>query len=651
MLKTQSKKTIIVCISLLAMTLAVTAFAETIGQRIMRLKREKEQGTSTTYTRGAPPTPPKKIIPTKNITEKPSPPVIIKPVEKPAQPEIIKVVINPVLEPKKAVLNPGDPLNLVPADALVCLRINNFGDSVSKLDQFMLGVPMVPPLSAMANGAIAKLLGSPMLSGINFSGNVIAYLNNDMKAPAPPVVILIPVTTYEEFTSGNPHCSKPDADGISTIAPPNAMLGNMVTAKAPGGKYAYVTLEPLKDALRKTRGLRKSNSLAAKLTANEQKLANTAPIWIYGNIEQAAATFKPILGMALQSVPKQGDLDLAAILLGALDQIKSLSITLTPTEQKLTLGLSITAKPGTEIANTLVADPSAQPGFKLAGYLKDKAAINVAAKLNKPLINKIVDRLLKMVPAGPDGQTLIPAEMKAMIMEKIGIFDTEMAFSLSPTADNVPFTFKHISYVTDPAKANGLYELQLKKISALSGPHGVAMGQPLTYGNTKIYTMKMAAPGGSGGSVNVNMAVSGDIMLSSMGDIAEMKGLIHMTKARAPRPSGDMAKALQMVDNSADMDVVVSLNLLRLISIGGKAASSVPVPQVQMIGGMLSGLSADSRSCMAVAGKISDGRVDVSVVMPKDHLMEVVGAGMQMMMQMMQPATNGSSGSFEVTID
>ena len=70
MLKTQRKKTIIVCITLLAMTLAITAFAETIDQKIMRLKREKEQGKTTTYTRAAPPTPPKKITPTKNITEK-----------------------------------------------------------------------------------------------------------------------------------------------------------------------------------------------------------------------------------------------------------------------------------------------------------------------------------------------------------------------------------------------------------------------------------------------------------------------------------------------------------------------------------------------------------------------------------------------------
>ena len=44
MLRPQRKKIIIACISLLAMTIAITAFAETIGQKIMRLRREKELG-------------------------------------------------------------------------------------------------------------------------------------------------------------------------------------------------------------------------------------------------------------------------------------------------------------------------------------------------------------------------------------------------------------------------------------------------------------------------------------------------------------------------------------------------------------------------------------------------------------------------------
>jgi hypothetical protein len=72
------------------------------------------------------------------------------------------------------------------------------------------------------------------------------------------------------------------------------------------------------------------------------------------------------------------------------------------------------------------------------------------------------------------------------------------------------------------------------------------------------------------------------------------------------------------------------------MSIAGKAANSVPVPQAQMVAGMLSGISGDSRSCMALAGKIDDGRVDACVVIPKDHLMEVMGAFMQMQMKKMQ---------------
>jgi len=388
--------------------------------------------------------------------------------------------------------------------------------------------------------------------------------------------------------------------------------------------------------------LSSTKSLAASLSANELNLANNAPAWGYVNLEQGAPMFKPMLGGILSAIPKQGDTDPAAMTNDSIDQLKSISLILTPTEQKLALGLSISAKPGTEIAKALVSDPAAKPGFELAGYLNDKEpAMTIAAKINKPLVNTIADMLLKMLPENPNA----PTGIKTLIKENMNVLGREMAYSLSPSNDSTPFSFKQISFITDPAKTNGLLEMQLKNIKELSGPQGVAISEPVTYSNSKIYTMNMATPptppDTKMGTMTVNMAVSGDKMLSSMGSIDEIKNLIHKTKASAPRPSGDMAKALQIVDNSADMDFVASLNLLRLINVGAKTMSTVPMGQLNQMGSMFSKINVPSKSCMAVAGKIDSGRVDVSLVMPKDHLVEVMGAAMQIMMMMQQPP-NGS---------
>lgn len=648
MSKLQRKKIIIVCISLLVTALAITAFAETIGQKIIRLRREKEQGTSATYSRDKPAETPKKTI---KVT-----PALTNPAEKPDQPKVTKSPEKPALEPKKAALNASDPMTLVPAEALACLRINNFSNAIQNLDKYLAGVLPIPvPLSMMAAPQIGNILGNPMLSGIDLGGNVVVYLNNDMKANDPPIVILIPVTSYDEFTSGNANCSKPDADGISTISPPMAMLGKLVTSKARGGKYAYVTLESQKSYLTKVPGSKISNSLAARMTDNELKLASTAPLWVYGNAEQAVTSFKPMLGMMLKSLPNQQNVDLSAMILNALDQLKSLSITLTPTEKKLALGLSLSAKPGSEIAKALMADPSAKSGFQLAGYLKDKAAMNIALKVNKNLFKIMNDLSVFITESNPMFSAAMPGDMKSLMMQGTEIMGSEAAYSVSTGSGDMPFSFKVISYITDGEKVNAQYDQQMKLINALPDSQGMSMSQTENYSNCKIYTMKIAAPqmapGGPAVTMNMNMGVSGDKVLVCMGDIAEMKSLVHKTKVRAPRPSGDMATALRIVDNSDEMDFVASLNLLRIISMGAKAASTLPIPQAQMVGGMLSKLNTDSRSCMALAAKVDAGRFDFNIVLPKDHLMEVVGAAMQMMQQMQPQPGPGNSGSYDMTVE
>lgn len=671
MLSTHRKKTIIACISMLAMTLAVTAFAETIGQKIMRLKREKEQGVESSYTREKAERTPKKVTGTSpkttdkvdetvnNDVDEPAVKVTPKPVEK-------TIVSTPKVVPavKDSSIDSSNPMDLVPADALVCLRINNFNNAVQNLDSYATGLlPMPVSLSMMAAPQIANLLGSQLLSGIDFAGDVVAFIDNDMGAKEAPIVIMVPVTSYQEFISGNPNCSKADADGISTIAPPKSMLGKLLTVKAPGGKYAYVCMEDSKPTLMKAISSTKTGSFGAKLTANEQKLASTATLWVCADAELASAMLKPAFREMMPMMPKTGDVDMSEIILGAIDQLKTLSLTLNPTAQKLALGLSITAKPGTEIAKTLAGDPAAKSGFQLAGYLDGKAGLNLAAKLNKSLITNLFNKSLETAKSDPAAAQGI-AGVEVMAKQNLALIGDELAFSISASNGAIPVSFKNIMTLSDGKKAMQMYDQQFSMMASMQGPDGTKMGEITAFGNDKIYSSAIPMPlpsPGAGGMPKVNTAISGDKMFISMGDVAEMKSLIQKSKSGAVKPSGDMAKALQMVDNSAEMDFVASLNLISLISLGGKAASALPVPQAQMAGSMLKGLDGNSMSCMAVSGKIDSGRFDLGIVMPKDHLGEVVNVGMQMfqkiMMQKMmqdmpngQPGMNGGSGNIKFEV-
>ncbi|MCF7956779.1 MAG: hypothetical protein K9M75_13330 [Phycisphaerae bacterium] len=627
MLSPQQKRTIIVCISLLAMTLSTTILAETIGQKIIRLQREKEQGKQSDYDRSQlqikeikkPAAEPEKPAsePEKTITEPEA--------SSPAEP-----VATPIIVPSKPVIdvsNSNDPLNLVPADALFCVRINNFGDALSRLDQFLLGViPMMPPLTSLANTQIANIIGNPTLSGINFDGNVIIFTTFDLAANEATDAILAPVTSYEEFVNGHPNCSKPDADGFRTITSQNTKLDKLIIARAPGGKYAYITGAVNKATMLKLINSAKTNSMVGVLTANEKKLASTAPLWAYGNLELIASNFKPKIRTFLKSIPKLAGKDSSEIVPNNIGKFKSVSLTLNPSDQKLTLGLSLTAKQGTELANLLVADPTAKKGFGLTGYLKKNAIINLVVKINKPLRDKIIDLII----------TSTPPEDATIVKQMADIVGSEMASSLSFAQDGMSYSNATIFQLNDPQKASDLFDLQYKKQASMQNSGPMKINGIETFNNTRIYLQERTIARAYPISNNASTAVSSDKFLYCTGSLDEMKKLINKSQVPVMKPSGDIAKALQIVNNSDNMDFIASLNLLRLVKLGlgSKAASSGSVPLAPIKAIMISELNTDFNSCMAIAGKFDSGRADLCLVLPKDHLMEIFSLYLKTQMKM-----------------
>jgi len=224
------------------------------------------------------------------------------------------------------------------------------------------------------------LLGNPELNGINMDGAFGIFVvpspgRTDPNA-SPFVGVLVPVTDYNLFISSSPNCGQPDADGVSQItaqqAPP------MVVKQA--GAFALVTIDEDYDALVTTANSiasGRSTSLAMTLApADSQEAA--APVWVYIDVQQAvkigggALSALPIGPSALMPEPTEpampgstslmpgstgpmgpgANMDLAAM---AQDiPIQSVTISLTPKPDVLTMTARITAVPGTEAAQTFV---------------------------------------------------------------------------------------------------------------------------------------------------------------------------------------------------------------------------------------------------------------------------------------------------------
>jgi len=69
--------------------------------------------------------------------------------------------------------------------------------------------------------------------------------------------------------------------------------------------------------------------------------------------------------------------------------------------------------------------------------------------------------------------------------------------------------------------------------------------------------------------------------------------------------------------------------------------------EIDMMSNMFSAFDVPSESCMAIAGNVEGSRFTVDVIMPKQHLMEIVTAFMQMQQQMMKMMTEDISGEME----
>ncbi len=184
------------------------------------------------------------------------------------------IATAPPAEPEPQPVTPPTPasgddqiLNLIPAEALFALRINNLDAALMSMDQYLLGVSPVQ-VTMLAKMQLGNLLNDPALTGIDTAGDFAAFAimppitADNMSKPQPIPAVIIPVTgtdfadKHEEAVQLN--------DSYALFAP------------------AAQSTEDLDYITQKIQ----SHNLITLLDAEEYDRAITAPFWAYGNLPQ-----------------------------------------------------------------------------------------------------------------------------------------------------------------------------------------------------------------------------------------------------------------------------------------------------------------------------------------------------------------------------
>ncbi len=131
----------------------------------------------------------------------------------------------------------SDPMKMVPADSLFCVRINNLDGTLGQIDMFLSGLfPM--GVSMPVKAQLAQFLGSAQPQGVNMAGGFVVFGPLPGGGPDPSRIgVLVPVRNYQQFVSDNANVGQPDGRGISKIGPEGAAM--LATIEV--GGYALVS--------------------------------------------------------------------------------------------------------------------------------------------------------------------------------------------------------------------------------------------------------------------------------------------------------------------------------------------------------------------------------------------------------------------------
>jgi len=566
----------------------------------------------------------------------------------------------------------NDLLNMIPEKSLFCVRVNNFDYTLNQTDLFLAGVsPMPMGVSMLVRMQLANLLGSPQLTGLNTNGSFAVFgvtmPGETAQANAIPnifVGILAPVTDYKQFIEGNTNCSQADEKGISKIT----MNGAPVAMSAKAGNYALLSwandydklVTMAKEISSKTAGI------SSILDTSETKMAQSEPVWAYGNVQQVSETFGTLISAKIEEIKTiaksmqagqpgaspESIQNIMNVYSGILDvlmkETKSVSIGISPKPDTLNITETITAIPGTDMAKMLTADASSQRENTLLMYLQDGAVANFGATINTPfwkMLNvKGIDFLAAMGGKSMSEKDIV--EFKILATDITVCIEGALAYSITNNVGKKPpFALKYLIAVKDEKKFNQIIEkaMDIMNSSGIMDFYkstgietSFSMEQDVdNYKGVSISSAKLSLKATDAMTPQSQMITSmygegfdyrwgmidGLFACAVSGDAdSTIRELIDEVKSGSPKQiSSETKAALSLLPGGNKADFVLTFNVLRFFNM---VTSMIPIPIPPM--------NAQTKSNIVIAGSAADSRMVVNIAVPKQHLTEIMAAFMAM---------------------
>lgn len=561
----------------------------------------------------------------------------------------------------------------IPAKSMFCVRINSLDGTVAAVNEYLKGVA---PESFNAETAViaklGKMLGDEKLPGVNRKQNLAIFAVNapgEKPGPGPMgdmfIGALIPVSNYDEFISQNPNCGRPDDEGISTVT----VDGKPVSLVTNFRRFAVLCPAGAREkliAVKKMLGQRKE-SLATALDDDEKKQAASASVWAYVNVKEAAGLIRPMFIGKLEQMRaqlqkmkenKQGPpmmVDPSAVFnfygdvfKMVIDGTDHVTISLSPASQVCNFAFGLKPVPGTEMA-ALVGRPVSGSFGNTLGYLDDGAMMNLGCKVDREGLKAAYMKLIDLV--GQMSAEAMPAadleQLRKLTAEVIDAMGDSLALSVSFGSEGAPLlSAKYVIAVKDQKAFQDVIQRQLKMMedgtfTKLYKGFGMEMDIKVergadTYKAVKIDSAKLAFKMGDEGSPQSEMIkkIYGDALeyrwafvegycVYSIGGRADqtIRELIDQIRAGGPKEVGsEMKAALEAIPNSKQADAVGTFNYVRMLNI---ATSFMPLPG----DANQPKLQAPTKSNIAFAARTTaDGKLDVQMALPKEHLLEIKSA-------------------------
>jgi hypothetical protein len=561
-------------------------------------------------------------------------------------------------------------LGAVPADSLLCVRINRLDNSLGTVNAFLEGIA---PENFDAKALVSKLgslLGDERLRGVNKNGNfalfaVIVPSDSANQNPMANLFLgaLLPVRNYDNFISRNPNCGEPDDEGISTITVDGrsrALVTRFRRFALLCPPDARKKLPPVKEMM-----AQRKNSLAGSLDENGMKLAADSSVWLSLNVKQAGPLIKPMVlgkleqikgemkksierGNAPMMVDPEGVMNFyGEILKMLIEGTDRIAIGLSPSPEACNVTFCLKPIPETDMA-VLVGQELGGDLDRMLGYLEDDAMMNMATKVDRKSLNAaymgFLDLFGKMEPDGISESDL--EEVKALTTKTINALGDSLAITarIDPKGA-VPFRAKYVLEVRDEEAFKQALEKSFQMIEEgafdkLYKGFGMEMDIEIernadTYKGIPIDRAKVKFKMGEdesmqgmaiakmfGDGLEYRLAfVEGHCIYTIGADANKtIRELIDQVRAGGPKQiNSEMRAALDATADSEQADLVGTFNVVRYFQmiaemLGSMAAASDSDMQK---------LEAKTMSNIAFAGRTQDGKATFQIVLPKSHLQEV----------------------------